>query len=186
MWEILRRSLKTGSQSGKSAFVLPEEIERASRPPVADVELLGQALRVEIQRLYQRSMRLRHLDAGSCNGCESELEALMNPFYDLQRFGLDFVASPRHADALLVTGPPARHSIEALEMTDEAMPRPRLIVAIGDCACHGGFCAGSFATLEGVQAVLPVDIRIPGCPPAPQAILDGLLAGLGRGESHSR
>jgi Ni,Fe-hydrogenase III small subunit len=120
------------------------------------------------------------VDAGSCNGCESELQALLNPFYDLQRFGIDFVASPRHADALLVTGPPARHLVEALQITDEATPRPRLIVAIGDCACHGGFCAGSFATLEGVESVLPVDVRIPGCPPTPRAIVDGLLAGLGR------
>jgi Ni,Fe-hydrogenase III small subunit len=125
-------------------------------------------------------MRLRHLDAGSCNACESELQALLNPFYDLRRFGIDVVASPRHADGLLVTGPPARHLEEALRLTDEATPRPRLIVAVGDCACHGGFCAGSFATLEGVQAVVPVDVRIPGCPPRPETILRGLLAAIGR------
>ncbi len=180
MWELLRRSLQRGVLSGREPLVVPEGVTLAPRAAAGEIEVLGQALRVEVQRLFGRSMRLRHVDAGSCNACESELQALLNPFYDLQRFGLDFVASPRHADALLVTGPPARHSVEALQLTDEATPRPRLVVAIGDCACHGGFCAGSFATLEGVESVLPVDVRIPGCPPAPAAIVEGLLLGLGR------
>jgi Ni,Fe-hydrogenase III small subunit len=114
----------------------------APRRRTAD-ELLGEALRAEIRRVFRGSMKLRHVDCGSCNGCESELQALLNSFHDLQRFGIDFVASPRHADALMVTGPPALHLEEALRLTDEATPRPRLVVAVGDCACSGGFCAGS-------------------------------------------
>lgn len=183
MWETLNRSLKRGVLAGLSAAMPPGGVEHAPHPREADVEALGQALRVEIHRLFRRSMRARHLDAGSCNGCESEITALLNPFYDLQRFGLDIVASPRHADALLVTGPVSRHLEDAVRRTDDATPRPRLVIAVGDCACHGGFCAGSFATLEGVEAVLPVDVRIPGCPPEPAAILRGLLAGIGRLEA---
>ncbi len=180
MWEILGRALRQGSLAGRLPAEPAADVPRASRAPEAEIELLGQALRVEVQRLFRRSLHLRHVDAGSCNACESELQALLGPFHDLQRFGLDFVASPRHADALLVTGPPARHLVEALRATDRATPRPRLIVAIGDCACSGGFCANSFATLAGVAAVLPVDVRIPGCPPEPRAILAGLLAALAR------
>jgi len=183
MWELVNRALKRGALSGHNAAAPPSGVERAPHPAEAEIEVLGEALRVETHRLFRRSMRLRHLDAGSCNGCESELTALLNPFYDLQRFGLDIVASPRHADALLVTGPVSRHLETAVRRTDEATPRPRLIVAVGDCACHGGVCAGSFATLEGVQPVLPVNVRIPGCPPEPLALLRGLLAGIGRIES---
>jgi Ni,Fe-hydrogenase III small subunit len=181
MWRILGDSLKRGVVTGTSGAPLPADVTPAPREADPEVEVLGQALRVEVRRLFGRSMKLRHVDCGSCNGCESELQALLNPFYDLQRFGFDFVASPRHADALIVTGPPARHLEEALRLTDEATPRPRLVVAVGDCACHGGFCAGSFATLEGVHEVVPVDVRIPGCPPRPSDILRGLLAAFARG-----
>jgi Ni,Fe-hydrogenase III small subunit len=180
MWRIIGDALKQGVVTGKAGASLPPELAPAQREPEAAHEALGQALRAEIQRVFRRSFKLRHVDCGSCNGCESELQALLNPFYDLQRFGIDFVASPRHADALIVTGPPTRHLVEALRLTDEATPRPRMIVAIGDCACHGGFCAGSFATLEGVHEVVPVDLRIPGCPPRPAAIIRGLLSALGR------
>jgi Ni,Fe-hydrogenase III small subunit len=176
VWRTFRRGVETG----RPAVTLPAGVAPATREPAGEIETLGHALRAEVRRVLRRSMRLRHLDAGSCNACESELQALLNPFYDLRRFGIDVVASPRHADGLLVTGPPARHLEEALRLTDEATPRPRLIVAVGDCACHGGFCAGSFATLEGVQAVVPVDVRIPGCPPRPETILRGLLAAIGR------
>ncbi len=178
MWEIVIRSLRKGVVTAKPAAPLPADLAPAPREREAEIEVLGEALRVEIRRLFRRSMKLRHVDCGSCNGCESELQALLNPFYDLQRFGIDFVASPRHADALIVTGPPALHLEEALRLTDEATPRPRLVVAVGDCACTGGFCAGSFATRRGVHEVLPVDVRIPGCPPRPEEITRGLLAAL--------
>jgi len=180
MWEILTRSLRQGVVTGKPAVWLPGDATSAAREEPAEIEVLGSALKVEIQRLFRRSLKLRHVDCGSCNGCESELQALLNPFYDIQRFGVDFVASPRHADALVVTGPPSLHLEEALRLTDEATPRPRLVIAVGDCACTGGFCAGSFATRSGVHEVLPVDLRIPGCPPRPETIVRGLLMALGR------
>jgi Ni,Fe-hydrogenase III small subunit len=180
MWEILRRSLATGIQTGRPMAEPPPGVPRAPLAPAGEIELLGEALHEETRRLFRRSMRLRHVDAGSCNACESEIAALLGPVWDLQRFGLDLVASPRHADALLVTGPPARHLEEALRLTVEATPRPRLVIALGDCACHGGFCRDSFAVLPGVAAAMPVDVRIPGCPPPPDEILRGILAGLGR------
>ena len=186
MWEILKRPLLAGSLTGKPALRLPSGIESAPRAPVGEIELLGGALDAEVRRLFRRSLKLRHVDCGSCNACESELQALFNPFYDVQRFGVDLVASPRHADGLLVTGPPARHLEEALRLTEQATPRPRLVIAIGDCACNGGFCAGSFATRRGVDEVLAVDVRIPGCPPRPAEIIRGLLAALGRMETRER
>ena len=180
MFEILRNPLQRGSLAGRVALPLPAGLPFAQQQRAGDVELLGEALRDEVRKLFRGSLKLRHLDVGSCNGCEGELTALLNPFYDIQRFGVDIVASPRHADGLLVTGPVSRHLEEALDLTDQATPRPRLLIAIGDCACDGGFCAGSFAVMGGVSRVLPVDVRIPGCPPRPAVILEGLLAALGR------
>ena len=180
MFEILKRPLQRGSLAGRPALPLPAGLPFATRERHGDVELLGEALRVEVQRLFRGSLKLRHVDVGSCNGCEGELAALLNPFYDVQRFGVDIVASPRHADGLLVTGPVSRHLEQALQLTDQATPRPRLVIAIGDCACDGGFCGDSFAVMGGVANALPVDVRIPGCPPRPAEILDGLLAALGR------
>jgi Ni,Fe-hydrogenase III small subunit len=125
-----------------------------------------------------RSLAVRHVDAGSCNACEHELGAVSNPYHDLQRFGLDIVASPRHADVLLVTGPVTVHMREPLRIAYDAMPRPRLVAALGDCAMGCGIL-GTRAALAGpLDSVLPVDIRIPGCPPSPAAIADGLLAAL--------
>ena len=190
MWEILLHSWKKGVVTARAASPPAPDVVPARRSAEGEIERLGQALDAEIRRVFRRSMKLRHVDCGSCNGCESELQALLNPFYDLQRFGIDFVASPRHADALVVTGPPALHLEEALRLTDEATPRPRLIVAVGDCACSGGFCAGSFATRRGVDEVLPVDVKIPGCPPRPEEIVRGLLMALRRkaprGATHPR
>jgi Ni,Fe-hydrogenase III small subunit len=181
-WESLRRSLQRGSLAGRDAAPLPAGLVPAARTPGHDPvhELLGEALREEVQRLFRGSLKLRHLDAGSCNGCEAELAALLNPFYDIQRFGIDLVASPRHADGLLLTGPVTRHLEEAARLTIEATPRPRLLIAVGDCACDGGFCADSFAVLRGADALGPVDVRIPGCPPRPADIVRALLAALGR------
>ena len=122
-----------------------------------------------------RSIQIRHLDCGSCNGCDFELAALLNPVYDIQRFGLDFVASPRHADVLAVTGVVTKNLAEAARYTFEAAPEPRLVVAIGDCAVNGGVFAGAYAVEGPAEAVLPVDLKIPGCPPTPETILRALL-----------
>src|SRR6516165_509371 len=123
-----------------------------------------------------RSLSIREVDAGSCNGCELEINALSNAYYDLERFGLRFVASPRHADVLLVTGPVTKNMREALERTYNATPAPKWVVAIGDCARDGGCFAGSYAVVGGVSDVVPVDLHIGGCPPCPTAMLQGLLA----------
>ncbi len=180
MWEVLKRPLQVGSLAGREAAPLPAGLEPAPRGIDGDVEVLGEALRVEVRRLFRGSLKLRHLDAGSCNGCESEIAALLNPFHDLQRFGIDLVASPRHADGLLVTGPVTRHLEEAARLTDEATPRPRLLIAVGDCACDGGFCRDSFAVRGGAGSLGPVDVKIPGCPPRPPVLLRALLEALGR------
>lgn len=147
-----------------------------------DPEELGAELRARIMRLYGRSLHLRAVDAGSCNGCEIEMTQLLSPFYDLQRFGIDFVASPRHADALLVTGPVTRNLESALRETLNATPDPKLVIALGACACSGGLFGESYATHNGVDRILPVDVYIPGCPPRPFAIIHGLLLGVNRAE----
>ena len=127
-----------------------------------------------------RSLHIREVDAGSCNGCEIEIVGLNSPVYDLERFGIHFVASPRHADLLLVTGPVTRNMELALRKTYEAMPAPRLVVAVGACGCSGGIFGRNYATVGGVDAVVPVDVYIPGCPPNPHALLQGILVAIGR------
>jgi Ni,Fe-hydrogenase III small subunit len=124
---------------------------------------------------WGRSLQIRHLDCGSCNGCDFELAALLNPVYDIQRFGLDFVASPRHADVLAVTGVVTRNLEEAAHATYEAAPEPKLVVAVGDCACDGGVFRDGYAVVGPAEAVLSVDLKIPGCPPDPETILEALL-----------
>jgi Ni,Fe-hydrogenase III small subunit len=147
-------------------------------PSVDDSALaeVGAALTQAARRRLGRSLSIREVDAGSCNGCELEIHALNNAYYDLERFGLRFVASPRHADVLLVTGPVTRNMRMALERTCNATPNPKWIVAVGDCARDGGCFAGSYAVVGGVGAVMPVDLHVPGCPPPPLEILRGLLA----------
>ncbi|MDI4664855.1 NADH-quinone oxidoreductase subunit NuoB [Xanthobacter autotrophicus] len=145
-------------------------------PEDVAVEQLAAELNAAARARLGRSLSIREVDAGSCNGCELEIHALGNAFYDLERFGLHFVASPRHADVLLVTGPVAKNMAEALKRTYDATPAPKWVVAAGDCAITGGVFAGGYACAGGVEAVLPVDLRIPGCPPTPLALLTGLLA----------
>ena len=146
-----------------------------ARDDAAFAELARSVDRAARRRLG-RSLSIREIDAGSCNGCELEIHALNNAFYDLERFGLRFVASPRHADVLMVTGPVTKNMRQALERTYAATPDPKWVVAVGDCALDGGIFAGSYAVVGGVSSVVPVDLHIRGCPPNPTALLKGLLA----------
>jgi len=150
--------------AGESLDVLPADAAKV-------VEL-----QAGIDRIFRRSLRIRQVDAGSCNACEWECTALTNPVYDIQRFGIDFVASPRHADLLLVTGPVSRQMELALKKTYAATPGPRLVVACGDCGIDGGIYRGSYAVANGVSGVIPVDGYISGCPPSPLRIIEGLIA----------
>ena len=153
--------------------------------PTGDL-MAPQRLREAIWRRLGRSLHIRHLDAGSCNGCDWEIAALLNPYHDVQRLGIDFVASPRHADLLLVTGIMTRNLEIAARRTYEAMPEPRLVVATGACAISGGVFAGTYAGRDGIGEVLPVDVLIPGCPPRPEALIHGLLVAVGRLDPYPR
>jgi Ni,Fe-hydrogenase III small subunit len=154
--------------------------------PGADSDATEELVRLAAQlgtatrRRLGRSLSIREIDAGSCNACELEINALANSYYDLERFGLRFVASPRHADVLMVTGPVTRNMREALLRTYHATPDPKWVVAVGGCAADGGIFAGSYAVVGGVKTVIPVDLHIPGCPPSPLDMLKGLLALLER------
>jgi Ni,Fe-hydrogenase III small subunit len=158
------------------SLLRPALTERSPRPGAdALAELAGKVDRAARRRLG-RSLAVREVDAGSCNGCELEIHALNNAFYDLERFGIRFVASPRHADVLLVTGPVTKNMGEALWRTYQATPDPKWVVAVGDCAVDGGLFAGSYAVVGGVSKVVPVDVHVRGCPPSPVQLLSGLLA----------
>jgi Ni,Fe-hydrogenase III small subunit len=145
-----------------------------------DVETAGRTVQAAIHKVLGRSLAIRQVDAGSCNGCELEIVALNNPIYDIERFGIHFVASPRHADMLLVTGPVTRNMELALLKTFRATPEPKVVVAVGACGISGGIFGENYASLGGVDNVLPVDVYIPGCPPRPQALLHGILLAVGR------
>jgi Ni,Fe-hydrogenase III small subunit len=168
MLRILRQSLRVGVIT-----------ESKPEPADADLERLGIELRRRIDARFGRSLAIRQVDAGSCNACELEIHALNNPYHDIERFGAHFVASPRHADALLVTGPVSRHMETALRRTWRATPAPKLVIAVGECACAGGEFGVSYASCGAVENVIPVDVKIAGCPPAPMDLLRGLLAALG-------
>ncbi len=157
-------------------LVLPPLTEPQPISADPELRLMAESLDRLARRRLGRSLSIRQIDAGSCNGCELEIHALSNPFYDLERFGLKFVASPRHADVLFVTGPVTRNMREALERTYNATPSPKWVVAVGDCAINGGMFAGSYAVMDGVSSVLRVDLHIRGCPPRPRELLAGLLA----------
>lgn len=145
--------------------------------PAADASLrLREALHASILRTLGRALCIRHVDAGSCNGCELEIHALNNPYYNIEGSGIRFVASPRHADMLLVTGPVSRNMEQALRRTFDATPEPKLVVAIGDCGCTGGVFGESYASCGRVSNVIPVDVAVPGCPPSPTRLLQGILA----------
>ena len=149
-------------------------------PETDDSLRVAEHLQVEIRALLGRALCIRQIDAGSCNGCELEINALGNPLYNVEGYGIKFVASPRHADLLLVTGPVARNMELALKRTYEATPDPKLVVAIGDCGCTGGVFGESYASAGRVENVIPVDVAVPGCPPPPIRILAGILTAVGR------
>jgi len=170
MWYVLRQIVKTGI--------------RSEPPPTPDEEMVVVArLQQQLLRTLGRALTIREVDAGSCNGCELEIHALGNPYYNLEGLGIKFVASPRHADMLLVTGPVSKHMAIALKRTYDATPEPKLVVAVGDCGCTGGIFGESYATLGRVSNVIPVDVEIPGCPPTPTALLQGILAAVTKAAS---
>lgn len=163
MWHILKQIVRTGIVTEPMPQLPDAEGEAAHRIHQDILDILGQALTI------------RQVDAGSCNGCELEIHALNNPYYNIEGLGIKFVASPRHADMLLVTGPVSRHMQEALRRTFEATPEPKLVVAVGDCGCTGGIFGESYASCGRVANVIPVDATVPGCPPPPLEILRGIL-----------
>jgi Ni,Fe-hydrogenase III small subunit len=163
MYRLLKQIAKTGIVTEPA----PEADESLRR--------LAQRLQDEVLRHFGRSLAVRHVDAGSCNGCELEIHACNSPHYNLERLGIRFVASPRHADLLLVTGPVSRNMETALRRTYDATPEPKLVVAIGDCGCTGGIFGESYASRGAVSNVIPVDVAVPGCPPAPAAILQAIV-----------
>ena len=143
-------------------------------------EEIGNELREKIKKIFGRSLVIREVDAGSCNGCEIEITALNNPIYDIERFGIHFVASPRHADVLLVTGPASKNMELALRRTYEATPSPKIVIAVGACGCSGGIFGDTYATTGGIDKIIPVDVYIPGCPPRPEVLIQGLLLAVDR------
>jgi Ni,Fe-hydrogenase III small subunit len=162
MWKTLRQIAVTGI--------------RTEAPPAADESLrIASRLQEAILSQLGRALAIRHVDAGSCNGCELEIHAVNNVYYNLEGLGIKFVASPRHADMLLVTGPVSKHMEEALRRTWDATPEPKLVVALGDCGCSGGVFGENYASLGRVSNVIPVDVAVPGCPPTPLAIMQGIL-----------
>jgi Ni,Fe-hydrogenase III small subunit len=165
MLHILRQIATTG-------------IRTEAAPTPADEGVVATRLQAEILRALGRALTIRQVDAGSCNGCELEIHALGNPYYNIEGLGIKFVASPRHADMLLVTGPVSRHMETALKRTYDATPDPKLVVAIGDCGCTGGIFGESYASRGRVSNVIPVDVAVPGCPPTPLAIMQGILTAI--------
>jgi Ni,Fe-hydrogenase III small subunit len=167
MIPMLKRILRTGTVT--------------EPPPEADAGLREVArLQDEILSILGRALTIRQVDAGSCNGCELEIHALNNPYYNLEGHGIKFVASPRHADMLLVTGPVTKNMENALKVAWDCTPDPKLVVAVGDCGCTGGVFGESYASCGAVEKVIPVDVRVPGCPPTPVALLRGILAAVRR------
>ena len=164
MLNILKKIITTGIVT-----------EKCKAPKDTELETLGIEIKRRIDKKFSGSIAIRQVDAGSCNGCELEIHALNNPFYDIERFGIHFVASPRHADVLLVTGPVSRHMQTALLRTYDATPNPKWVVAVGDCAACGGEFGQSYACCGAVSNVIPVDVTIAGCPPTPLALMKGLL-----------
>jgi Ni,Fe-hydrogenase III small subunit len=166
MYQLIKQIIKTGIKT--EAAPQPDEAMRVET----------QRLQEEILHVFGSALNIRHVDAGSCNGCELEIHAVNNAYYNIEGMGIKFVASPRHADMLLVTGPVSRHMVTALQRTFDATPEPKLVVAIGDCACDGGIFGESYASCGRVANIIPVDVVVSGCPPTPTAILRGILTAI--------
>lgn len=173
MWHTLKQIARTGIVTEPAPRTPDGEHAAVERIHRDLLDILGQALTI------------RQVDAGSCNGCELEIHALNNPYYNIEGLGIKFVASPRHADMLLVTGPVSRHMEEALRRTYDAVPEPKLVVAVGDCGCTGGVFGESYASLGRVSNVIPVDVTVPGCPPPPVQILQAILGAVRRNGRHA-
>lgn len=171
MYQLLKQIARTGIKT--------------EAPPHADeaLRVVRQRLKAEILGFFAGALAIREVDAGSCNGCELEIHMLANPYYNLEALGMKFVASPRHADMLLVTGPVSRNMELALRRTYDATPEPKLVVAVGDCGCTGGIFGESYASCGRVANVIPVDVAVPGCPPTPIALLQGILTAITAGPS---
>ena len=169
MYQIIKQMLRTGIKT--------------EAPPAPDESLrvVQQQLQENILKHFGHALAIRHVDAGSCNGCELEIHCLNNPYYNLEGLGINFVASPRHADMLLVTGPVTRNMEIALKRTYDATPEPKLVVALGDCGCSGGIYGENYASCGGIANVIPVDVAVPGCPPTPTAIMQGILTAISGG-----
>lgn len=184
---IVTARYELSSSGVQGRWIEPQSSDAAAQAPQRKpVEELGQEIERRIKSVLGRSLHIREVDAGSCNGCEVEIVGLNSPVYDIERFGIHFVASPRHADMLLVTGPVSRNMELALKKTYEAMPAPRLVIAVGACGCSGGIFGQNYASLGGVDKVVPVDVYIPGCPPNPYALLQGILTAVGKWEGNVR
>jgi Ni,Fe-hydrogenase III small subunit len=175
----LGRQVELASRQ-RRGLVVEVEADKDGRAVTLPSPPPGPEVAAQIRRTLGRSLALRHLDSGSCNACDWELTALLNPVYDVRRLGIDFVASPRHADGVIVTGPVTRNLETAVRRTYEAVPEPRIVIAVGACATSGGMVGRSYASAGGVAEVLPVDVFIPGCPPRPEAIIFGILLAVGR------
>jgi Ni,Fe-hydrogenase III small subunit len=169
MLRILTKIQRTG--------ILTEELPRSDEPGLQQV---GERLKAAVGEMFGGSLSIREVDAGSCNGCELEIQGLNNPYYGIERFGVHFVASPRHADMLLVTGPVSRHMEAALRRTYDATPDPKLVIAVGECGANGGEFGVSYASCGAVANVVPVDAVIRGCPPAPLDLMRGILEAIGK------
>ena len=169
MYQLLKQIAKTGI------------VTEPAPHPDENLRQLGQRLSEVVLRHFGRALAIRHVDAGSCNGCELEIHATNSPYHNLEALGIKFVASPRHADLLLVTGPVSRNMEVALLRTYDATPEPKLVVAIGDCGCDGGIFGESYASCGRVANVIPVDVAVPGCPPTPAAIMQGILTAVSAG-----
>jgi len=168
MYQLLKQIAITGIKT------------EAPPPPDEALRVMAGRLREDVLSYFDGALTIRHVDAGSCNGCELEINSLNNPYYNLEGLGIKFVASPRHADMLLVTGPVSRHMEVALKRTYDATPEPKLVVAIGDCGCSGGIFGESYASCGRVANVIPVDVIVPGCPPTPAAIMQGILTAISK------
>jgi Ni,Fe-hydrogenase III small subunit len=182
MFDIVKKIWKVGTVTEKNPFIVPSNKNNGGEITETD---LGRELKKKINKVLGGSLHIRHLDTGSCNGCEFEMGTLSNPVYDIARFGVSFVPSPRQADMLMVTGGVTRNLLQALEITYAATPQPKIIMAVGECACNGGAIGETYANFGGIDKFVPVFIYVQDCPPTPRALMQGILTALDKYEKAS-